>query len=195
MQYRRSRMERLCPSPLAVRSSMEITLPTVVDAGNNGVNAAVHVSFPYLIVCPKTGRVRDFPVESHAKKTTPADSCPLRFGDAVLLVGTTRPLLARLFTPELHASLSRDLLSERHDYRIRRTKTERPRQFPHARRGIVGDGHRHARQAYGRNAAGQPQRRRSASHRETLHGSGTPPAPPSRRRPLEKHARPRRRRN
>jgi hypothetical protein len=94
---------------------MEITLPTVVAAGNNDVNAAAYVSFPYLIVCPKNGRGRDFPVESNAKKTTLAD-CPLPFAHAVLLVGTTKPLLTRLFTPELRASLNRDLLSERHDY-------------------------------------------------------------------------------
>src|SRR6266849_4087205 len=71
MQYRRSRTDMPRASPFKVRSSMEMTLLTVVYAGLQtafGYRGRVR----YLLVCPKQPVACLFQTIVNAKKITPA---------------------------------------------------------------------------------------------------------------------------
>src|SRR6266851_2682128 len=69
MQYRRSRTDMPRASPFNVRSSMKITLLTVVYAGlQTALNHRGRVRYP--LVCPNPAHPRVFPNGYHAKKIT-----------------------------------------------------------------------------------------------------------------------------
>src|SRR6266436_9421846 len=98
MQYRRSRTDMPRASPFNVRSSMKITLLTVVYAGlQTALNHRGRVRYP--LVCPNPAQPRVFPNGYHAKKTTassPFLTIPRPF---TLLLGTTNYPLSATVRP------------------------------------------------------------------------------------------------
>src|SRR6266568_3927950 len=71
MQKRRSRRERPRDTPFDVRSSMEITLLTVVSAGCGRLLLAGW-EIPSLLSVPQINRTGVFPGAARAKKATPS---------------------------------------------------------------------------------------------------------------------------